>query len=238
VAATDPIAVAARNNALWCDAVCRAHDRPGVFDEVLWRVPLGAPPLYPDVVTLAGPIAADAQHQAIGALLAGGRHRDWAIKDSYAALDLSSLGFRPLFDASWITWPDAQAIASTGLQWRVIADSSGLIEWNEAWGKNAPFTPLLLASPDIAFVAATHDGAQVGGAILNRGAGVVGASNVFAQAPWHELVWRDLPALAARLFAGHRLVGYESGASLERACAAGFVPFGGLRVWQRLAPGS
>ena len=235
MAPADPIAAAARNNALWCDAVCRSHGRPGVFDALMWCVPAGALPLYPDVVTLAGPSAAEAQRQAIGELLADSRHRDWAIKDSYAALDLLPLGFRPLFDASWIAWPDAQAGASTGLQWRTITHSPDLTEWNAAWGENAPFTPPLLASSDLAFLAALRDGAQVGGAVLNRGGGVVGVSNVFAHAPWHGQVWRDLPALAAGLFAGHRLVGYESGAGLEQASAAGFVSLGGLRVWQRLA---
>jgi hypothetical protein len=233
--ATDPIAVAARNNALWCDAVCRAHGRPGVFDELLWHAPLGALPLYPDVVTLAGADAAGAQRSAIVELLAAGRARDWAIKDSYAALDLAPLGFRPLFDASWIACPSAPGDASTGLQWRTITDAPGLSGWNAAWGTNAPFTPALLASADIAFLAALHDGAQVGGAILSRGAEAVGVSNVSAHAPWGEPIWRDLPVVAARLFPGHTIVGYERGAELDHAAAAGFASLGKLRVWQRSA---
>lgn len=229
------IAAAVRNNALWCDAVCRAHGRPGVFDALLWHVPLGALPLYPDVVTLADGEAEAAQCRAISELLAGKRHRDWAIKDSHAALDLSPLGFRPLFDASWIAWPDIRPSTATGLQWRTITDAPGLVEWNTAWGSDAPFTPPLLASPDIAVLAAVDDGAQIGGAILNRGDGVVGVSNFFSRPPWNERVWRDLPAIAARQFAGERLVGYESGASLDDACAAGFAPLGELRVWHRRA---
>ena len=35
--------LAAHNNALWCDAVCRAHDRPGEFHDTLWLTRLGAP---------------------------------------------------------------------------------------------------------------------------------------------------------------------------------------------------
>jgi hypothetical protein len=34
-------ALAAHNNALWCDAICRAHDRPGEFHEALWLTRLG-----------------------------------------------------------------------------------------------------------------------------------------------------------------------------------------------------
>ena len=121
------------------------------------------------------------------------------------------------------------------MQWRTITDAPGLVEWNTAWGSDAPFTPPLLASPDIAVLAAVDDGAQIGGAILNRGDGVVGVSNFFSRPPWNERVWRDLPAIAARQFAGERLVGYESGASLDDACAAGFAPLGELRVWHRRA---
>lgn len=231
----DLIADAARNNALWCDAVCRAHERPGVFGELLWHLPLGALPLYPDVVTLAGHGAADAQRDAIAALLAASRPRGWAIKDSYAALELSPLGFRPLFDASWITCHAVRGDTRTELQWHTVVDGSGLTEWNAAWGAHAPFTRALLARTNIAFVSAARDGKQVGGAILNHDAAVVGVSNVFAQAPWHEAVWRDLPAIAARLFPGHTLVGYESGSDLDHAVAAGFAPLGRLRVWQRSA---
>jgi hypothetical protein len=36
-------ALAAHNNAMWCDAVCRAHDRPGEFHEALWLTRLGTP---------------------------------------------------------------------------------------------------------------------------------------------------------------------------------------------------
>jgi hypothetical protein len=40
-------ALAARNNALWCDAVCRAHDRPGEFHDTPWLTRLGALRFYP-----------------------------------------------------------------------------------------------------------------------------------------------------------------------------------------------
>jgi hypothetical protein len=34
-------ALAAHNNAMWCDAVCRAHDHPGEFHGALWLTRLG-----------------------------------------------------------------------------------------------------------------------------------------------------------------------------------------------------
>src|SRR3954464_2111305 len=63
------IALAAQNNAIWCDAVCRAHDRPGEFHEVLWLNRLGTPRFYPDVVTTAGVEATPTQIAAIADLI-------------------------------------------------------------------------------------------------------------------------------------------------------------------------
>jgi hypothetical protein len=92
-------ALAAHNNTLWCDAVCRAHDRPGEFHETLWFTRLGAPRFYPDAVTIVGLEAAPAQTEAIAALVGSTRQREWSVKDSFQSLDLRSLGFEPLFDA-------------------------------------------------------------------------------------------------------------------------------------------
>src|SRR5215471_9267661 len=83
--------LAARNNALWCDAVCRAHDRPGEFHDTLWLNRLGAPRFYPDAVTLSGVESAPAQIETIATLVGSAREREWAIKDSFQSLELNSL---------------------------------------------------------------------------------------------------------------------------------------------------
>src|SRR6202795_4077761 len=85
-------ALAAHNNALWCDAVCRAHDRPGEFYDTLWLTRLGTPRFYPDAVTIAGVEAAPAQMEAIAALVGSTRRREWFVKDSFQSLDLDLLG--------------------------------------------------------------------------------------------------------------------------------------------------
>jgi hypothetical protein len=226
---------AALNNALWCDAVCRAHGRPGIFDALFWATKLGAPDLYPDAVTLAGPASAGAQREAIASLINSGHPRNWAIKDSYAALDLSPLGFHRLFDAQWIAHRANAAADKAVLRWRRIIDTSDLAAWNAAWGGNASFVPALLAENDIAFLAAHCDDTLVGGAILNRGADVVGLSNVFAAPPWLETIWRELPAQVSPLFDDAMLVGYQSGARLDHAVASGFDILGPLRIWSRPA---
>ena len=44
---------AARNNAVWCETVCRVHGTPGEFYNVLWLNRHPVPRFYPNVVTLS-----------------------------------------------------------------------------------------------------------------------------------------------------------------------------------------
>ncbi|WP_234681932.1 hypothetical protein [Bradyrhizobium monzae] len=109
--------LAAHNNAMWCDAVCRAHDHPGEFHEALWLTRLGTPRFYPDAVTTAGVEAAPAQLEVIADLIGSNRRREWFVKDSFHCLHLESLGFETLFDAEWITMSGAagRRTSRTGL---------------------------------------------------------------------------------------------------------------------------
>lgn len=98
----------AHNNAMWCDAGCRAHDRPGELHEALWLTRLGTSRFYPDAVTTAGPQAGPAQLKWIADLIASNRQREWFVKDSFHCLRLDSLGFEPLFDAEWLAMRGAR----------------------------------------------------------------------------------------------------------------------------------
>jgi hypothetical protein len=71
---------AARNNAVWCETICRVHGTPGEFHDTLWLNRHPVPRFYPNVVTLA-PQAGTATQLA-----------------HIHALDLAVLGFQPLFD--------------------------------------------------------------------------------------------------------------------------------------------
>ena len=83
----------------------------------------------------------------------------------------------------------------------------------------------------MAVTAAEQDGQIVAGAILSQSDGVVGVSNFFARPGARTGSWRGFPALAASLFPGQTLVGYESGPRLAYAERHGFKPIGRLRVW-------
>ena len=235
-------ALAAHNNALWCDAVCRAHGRPGEFHDTLWLTRLGVPRFYPDAVTIAGAEAAPAQMEAIAALVGSARQREWFVKDSFQSLDLGPLGFKPLFDAEWVALRGPPAdVDRSQYRWTRVTSEAGLIAWEQAWAGqevnaaaiSAPriFMPGLLADPNVVFVAIQRDNGIVGGGILNRAAEVVGLSNLFG--PGIDMVYRRLAVVAPEIFPGLPLVGYEHGAELAAAHQAGFKTVGSLRVWRR-----
>lgn len=241
---SDTVRSAARNNAAWCDAVCRAHGRPGVFTDTLWFNRHETPRFYPDAVTTAGAQAGAAQLDALDALTAVDQRKGWAVKDSFAALDLSSRGFRVLFDAQWIHREPStvrREQARDGLRWVRVADAAALRAWELAlMGDSADdhtaspiFMPRLLASDGVALFAAEQAGEITGGGALIMAAGVVGASNVFSALVDHTDVWHGLLDQAERLYPGAAVVGYEHGDDLEIARMAGFDPVGPLRVWAR-----
>lgn len=202
------VGIAARNNAEWCDIVCRTHGLPTAFHEHAWTSAHRAPPLYPDAVTLTEAATPDDVLPRIDLAAPGG-----SVKDSFARLDLSPAGFRILFDASWIHRPAGVPVPETTTQWSVLDTAP------------APFRPELLAEDAVRVV-----GGATGGAILNRSAGAVGISNLFSA---NGDTWASAISLADRLFPGVPLVGYERGEGLEAALRNGFQRIGPLRIWYR-----
>lgn len=236
---------AARNNAIWCDTMCRAHGAAGEFHEALWLNRNPAPRFYPNVVTLIEQrdVAAQlAQIQALAATFPG----QWAIKDSFAELDLAALACQLYFEATWIWRTPSTPLAKVdhqGVQWVRLQDAAQLTQWESAWSGNpighsaTPqprlFLPALLADPNVAFIAAYQGSEIVAGAIANCTETVVGLSNLFALAADSVAFWAGCVATAHATFPGLPLVGYESGADLARAEAVGFEKLQSLRVWGR-----
>jgi hypothetical protein len=226
------------NNAAWCEAVCRARGNPGEFLEGVWVNRHAAPRFYPNIVTLTRERVHE-QLDAIRALkadLTGG----WAVKDSYATLDLTGLGFRPLFEAQWIGRevslgrPDAHLPAT---RWTRVTTEAQLARWERAWAGTPEadqpgiFMPALLADEDVAILAAVWQDRIVAGAIANRSGGVAGVSNLFLPAPDDARMRAACVAAAMDAFPGLPLAGYESGVDLLEMQAQGFATLGPLRVW-------
>ena len=92
----------------------------------------------------------------------------------------------------------------------------------------------IVSEPDIQFVIAADQSAVLGGGILNRGAGVVGISNVFADEVDPGAIFEGLAHFTRSTFPGLPIVAYEQQSErLKGAYHAGFSPIGHLRVWSR-----
>ncbi|WP_308312518.1 hypothetical protein [Streptomyces sp. ISL-11] len=159
------------------------------------------------------------------------------IKDSFATLDLASNGFIELFHAQWIHRPAGlPAPGTSALRAERVSTAARLHDWQVAWhgGDGTPdvFRPALLDDPSVR-VLALYDGEVLsGGVVLNRSAGVVGLSNLFAVDGIDvDAVWSSAITAAADHFPGLPLVGYEHGDDLAHALAGGFAAIGPLRVW-------
>ena len=232
---------AARNNALWCDAICRSHGVPGEFQESAWLNRRPVPRFYPNLITLSSQNHASEPLAHIQELIAGGLSGPWAVKDSFSALDLETGPFQLLFSATWI-WrtPFKPVPKAHPFQWIRLIDETMLAKWEAAWNRGsngAPgqpprlFLPSLLEDPDIAFIAAIRGGQIIAGAIANRSEHVVGLSNVFAPEDDPLSYWAGCVAAAMDSFPRLPLVGYEHGAELALAQAVGFTQLSTLRVW-------
>ena len=217
------------NNARWCDAVCRSHGYPGEFTGRLWVSAGHALPFYPNAITLSPDVTA--------AEAPGGqdRSRPFAIKDSFARLDLAPCGLTPIFDATWIAMPSPAG--GDEPSWDVVTDPGGLVRWEAAWTGGDDviglFRPALLDDADCAVLACRRDGAQVGGAIAYTAGGVTGISNVFKSGIADEPLWAGAVRAIARVRPGLPIVGYERGEDLAEARQAGCTVLGPLRVWAR-----
>jgi hypothetical protein len=197
--------LAIRDNAAWCDLVCRTHGIGTRVTAQAWTADRRTPMYYPDAVTLVPELD-------VGELLGRiDRSPGCSIKDSYATLDLAGEGFQVLFEAEWIYRSAAPADSQA---WEPLRRPDDLRAFGDA------LLPALLTEPDVAVRAVYAGGAVVAGVIAHRGERAIGISNAFP----------DFATTAA--FPGLPLVGYESGAALASAQEAGFESVGQLRVWQ------
>ena len=224
--------LAAANNAEWCDVVCRTHGLGTTFEHDAWTSRTRTPPYYPDAVTLVPDLSVSDLFDRIDA------SAECSIKDSFSSLDLTSDGFRVLFEAEWIVRePTARQAAEPPAGWTLVRDLDVFATWERAWrGDDGPPGVLrgeLLEYESVAVLGA-HVGDQVvAGAVLNRTSEVVGISNFFADPATVTASWEGCVAFVSALFPSSTLVGYASGVELDVACAHGFNTAGPLRVWMR-----
>jgi len=239
----DHTKLAVYNNAVWCATVCGAHGWPGEFHAEIWINGCASLPYYPNAVTLTAQHAAT-QLERLRQLDGAGLAEGWAVKDSFALLDLTPLGYQPLFEATWIYRAATHSQISDPLpnvRWRKVLNVVELEAWENAW-RGAPvdesaeqpsrlFLPALLADPEVAFLAAYEQERLVAGAIANRTGAVVGLSNLFVPTENSPRWWASCVAAVSALFPDLPLVGYERGDDLNFAQSAGFSALAPLRIW-------
>jgi hypothetical protein len=225
--------VAARNNAEWCDALCRTHGIPGRFDPDAWVNPHRTPRYYPDAVTLDPAVVAGSILRRIDTTSPG-----CSIKDSFASLDPGPFGFEVVHEAEWIYRepPSTRISGPPDMSWIAIDAAVELIAWEAAWDVDGTpdglFRPALLRDPSVMVLGGYVDGSIIAGAIANRtGHELVGLSNVFARDGDLDRAWSGSLAFLAAAFPGLAIVGYASGADLSVARRRGFLSVGALRIW-------
>lgn len=232
----------AASNVAWYLAVLGAHGIAGTFDAGMWTW-RGEVPAYHSNAIAIDPSCRAAQTDGLLALAAE-LARPFSVKDAFAGLELASLGFEQLFEATWIHMdPTAAAAvpAATGVDWLVVDSEDALETWERAWNRAGSaaerrvFVPALLDDPSIRILAGRRDGELVAGLALNRSEGTVGVSNLFTVDGPGAVSGTDVldaaVVEAARFAPGSAVVGFERGEALERALGAGFERAGALRIW-------
>ena len=186
----------------------------------MWVNAEPVPRFYPNAVTLAHDEASIGEQQAsIDILVKSNLPGRWAVKDSFGKLDLARRGFDVLFEASWIRNAMPVGAASSDIVWQ---------RENESKKTSLPFD-----DPNFAFFTGRRGFQIVAGGMLYRSDGVVGLTNVVADAADAVSVWHSLALLSAQTFPRLPVVGYESGSELAAALDAGFEIGDPLKIWVR-----
>src|SRR3954447_3253672 len=234
---TGPAEICVLNSLHWYQAIFRTHGLSAASADGLWSSPDEVPPYYSNAMTLV-PSPVEPQIAALRHLEST-LDRPWSVKDSFATLDLASLGFEALFDAEWI-WRDPTPATQTNaddVAWRRVTTEPVLAEWERGWRDNGSptarpvFLPALLADPSIALFGAYRGDSLVGGCAANVSSEAVGFSNYFAAEGAAESIIAGALAAVGKFGAGLPVVGFEGGEGLDRARRIGFRPVGPLRVW-------
>lgn len=226
------------NNLHWYGAVFRTHGLTGSCARGVWACTGQVPPYYSNALTVT-PHGHETQVGEIERLQAV-LGRSFTVGDRFAALDLAPLGFRPLFDATWVrldattTMPHAGVAGTT---WRRVTSAADLERWESAWCANGSptdvrvFLPSLLADAAIAVFAAWQGGTIIAGCAANRARAAVGFSNYFAVGPADQALLATAVGEVRQFADDMPIVGYERDETLGSVQRIGFRAVGPLRVW-------
>jgi hypothetical protein len=222
----DLVAAAARNNAQWCDVVCRAHGLSPRFEADAWTNARRTPAAFPDAITLS--TAASAQRLLESVDVSDG----CSVKDSFSELELRGYGFRVLFEAQWIVGPRVvDDVPARSPRWDDVNDVDEWIAARTHPVINREALRRCLLDDSVSALVARSADSIVAGAVVNSSSDVVGISNVFVRAGDPVAHWRSALAAIRTRYPTLPIVGYELGSMLVAARGAGCQSLGRLRVW-------
>ncbi len=237
-------ALAAVNNAVWCDAVCRARGGTTAFADGLWCHADPSPPYFPSVVTLSAEVGGEAVLQALRAAPGGD---SLGVKDSFCRLGLADAGFMKLFEARWL-WREPKAGGSPRprLRWCVVDTPALLSSWTRAWWPDpaadppapAVFGTPLLVDPAVQLLAGLDGEHLVAGAAVTLSDGVAGLSCCFFPPAEAAALRAELLDAVQVRHPGRPLVTYHQGEELQALLGLGFADVGPLQVWLGRPPAS
>ena len=130
---------------------------PGVFSARLWVSARHDLEFYPNAISLCPDVTAPE------AVAARELPRRYAVKDSFARLDLAAEGLTLVFEAEWIACsPPPAGPGDPGLCWDAVTGARELSGWERAWAQRDSadqplFRPELLADPRCAVLACRRD---------------------------------------------------------------------------------
>ncbi len=226
------VLAAAENDARWCDLVCRAHGISTATQPGHWVALRRPPAVFPDAVTLLpSATAADVLRSAQD-------DSGCSVRDSFAALDLASLGFDELSEAQWLFRAPALPTVTAAALWSDVETGEELAEWAQAAGASDTYRRELLGEASVRFLALRGKDGLRAGAVATWSASVVGVTIVFTRKLTAHEAWKGLATAVAGHFPAVPLVCRAQGEGRKAALAHGFVETGPLRVWRRPVEGA
>ncbi|HEY0460167.1 MAG TPA: hypothetical protein VGC97_13600 [Pyrinomonadaceae bacterium] len=229
------------NNDLY-EAVFSAQNINFRHTELIWYCTEKTPPFYSNLVTISRDWRTDEIFDSIEENFKRGNWEKWSIKDSFAALDLTTRGFRKLFDAQWLYLEAAEftpADNSLEIEYEIVVSERILADWRKAWdgdeqlGKRI-FRSAMLENPKIYFLAGYQNEKIVTGCLVNKTGEAFGISNFFAPDSGVEY-WSEMIKFIHAFVNFADLVGYERKGLVKKLQPLGFEAVGDLTVWLRTA---
>ena len=225
MAGADPLTLTVRENAAWCDLVCRLHRFTPEGDGRLWWSARRTPDLFPDAVTLVPDLSE---------LDVLGRINTRLAPRSETPLRRSTSRTR---GGVCTSTPRGSRVdpGRAGRRGRVHIRRRprefpvrGLVS---CLGGPAGVLPIgLRRVPGVTVLGREGDAGFADGAIVHcteiGGTAVAGLWNAFG-------AWADIADEVSHRHPEAWIVGYERGVGLDAALAAGFTPIGPLHVWNR-----